>query len=305
MTETAGGASTQDQAEPLSPSHRVEANVAIAALALFRALPLGAASAVGGWLARTVGPRLAIARRAEESLRRAFPDWPDEQVRAVARQAWDNLGRTAAEYAKLNTIDCYADGGRVRVTGTEHIDRLRDDGKAGILFSGHFANWEIMPLAVAQRGLPISLVYRGANNPAVDDMILQARRGATDSHVPKGAAGARQMIAIVRAGGHLGMLVDQKHNAGIAVPLLGRAAMTAPAMAQLALKFDIPLVPLSIVRGKGARFDVTVHPPLEISPTGDRAADTLSVMTKVNELLGEWIRAHPGQWFWLHRRWPD
>ena len=71
----------------------------MAALALFRALPLGAASAVGGWLARTVGPRLGIARRAEKNLRRAFPDWPDEQVRAVARQAWDNLGRTAAEYA--------------------------------------------------------------------------------------------------------------------------------------------------------------------------------------------------------------
>ncbi len=305
MAEAAGNEFGTGRAEALSASHRVEALVARTAFALFRALPLGAASALGGWLAHTIGPRLGIARRAEKNLRLAFPDWPDERVRAVAREAWDNLGRTVAEYAKLNAIDCFAAGGRVRVTGTEHIDRLKDDGKAGIFFSGHLANWEIMPLSVAQRGLPISLVYRGANNPTVNDMILQARRAITDSNVPKGAAGARQMIGIVRAGGHIGMLVDQKLNTGIPVPLLGRPAMTAPAMAQLALKFDIPLVPVSIVRRVGASFDVTFHPPLEIARTGDRAADTLAVMTKVNEMLGDWIREQPGQWLWLHRRWPD
>lgn len=283
----------------------MEAIVAGAAFALFRALPVGAASAVGGFLARTIGPRLGIARRAEKNLRLAFPDWPDDRVRAVARQAWDNLGRTAAEYAKLHAIDCYAAGGRVRVTGAEHIDRLKNDGKAGIFFSGHFANWEVMPLSIAQRGLPISLVYRGANNRAVDDMILEARRAITDSNVPKGAAGARQMIGIVRTGGHLGVLVDQKHNGGIPVPFFGKAAMTAPAMAQLALKFDIPLVPVSIVRHAGARFDVTFHPPLEITRTGDRAKDTLAVMTMVNALLEGWVREQPGQWLWLHRRWPD
>jgi KDO2-lipid IV(A) lauroyltransferase len=305
VTEAAGREAKADAAAPLSASHRLEALAAGAAFALFRALPLGAASALGGFVARTIGPRLGIARRAEKNLRRAFPDWPEARVRAVARQAWDNLGRTAAEYAKLDRIDCYAAGGRVRVSGVEHLDQLRDDGKAGIFFSGHLANWEVMPLAGAQRGLPISLVYRGANNPAVDDMILQARRAITDSNIPKGASGARQLIGIVRSGGHVAILVDQKLNDGIAVPFFGRMAMTAPAIAQLALKFDIPLVPVSCVRRQGARFEVTFHPPLDVPRTGDRAADTLAIMTKVNTMIEGWIRANPGQWLWLHRRWPD
>ena len=113
------------------------------------------------------------------------------------------------------------------------------------------------------------------------------------------------MIDIVRKGGHLGMLVDQKLNAGIAVPFFGREAMTAPALAQLGLKFGIPLIPVSVARLNGARFRVNFHPPLEMPNSGDRAADVRTVMSEVNRLLEGWIRESPAQWLWLHRRWPD
>ncbi len=286
-------------------SHRIEAIALGAAILLFKLLPVDAASGLGGWLGRTLGPRLGITARARKNLARAIPELSEAEVRATVKQMWDNLGRTVAEIPKLQDFECYAAGGRVEVVGTEHIDRARDDGKGGIFFSGHLANWEIIPLCTAQRGCSPSLVYRGANNPAVNDMILAARGAATDTNVPKGAAGARQMIGIVRKGGHLGMLVDQKLNAGIAVPFFGRDAMTAPAMAQLGLKFGIPLIPVSIVRLKGARFRITVHPPLDLPDSGDRAADVRTIMVEVNRLLESWIRETPAQWLWLHRRWPD
>lgn len=307
MTEAAPRSRAQGRpSRPvLSFGQRVEAVALAAAILLFKSLPVGAASGLGGRLGRTLGPRFGITGRARKNLARAIPELSKDEVRSVAKEMWENLGRTVGEYPKLNNIDCYAAGGRVEVVGAEHIDRVRDDGKAGIFFSGHLANWEIMPLAVAQRGCAISLVYRGANNPAVNDMILEARGAITDTNVPKGAAGARQMIDIVRRGGHLGMLVDQKLNAGIPVPFFGRDAMTAPAMAQLALKFDIPLIPVSVVRLRGARFRVTVHPPLELPSSGDRAADTRTIMLEVNRLLESWIRENPAQWLWLHRRWPD
>lgn len=289
----------------LSFSHRVEAIALGAAVLIFKLLPMDAASGLGGWLGRTLGPRLGITARARKNLARAIPELSEAEVRATVKEMWDNLGRTVAEIAKLRDFDCYAPGGRVEVVGAEHIDRARDDGKGGIFFSGHLANWEIIPLSTAQRGCPPSLVYRNANNPAVNDMILAARGAATETNVPKGAAGARQMIDIVRKGGHLGILVDQKLNAGIAVPFFGRDAMTAPAIAQLGLKFGIPLIPVSIVRLKGARFRVTIHPPLELPNSGDRAADVRAIMVEVNRLLESWIRETPAQWLWLHRRWPD
>ena len=191
-----------DQAPtPVRIAHRVEAAVAATAAAMFRTLPLDAASWLGGKLARALGPFAKISRRAAQNLRLAFPQWSEAEIAAAVGDMWENLGRTVAEYPNLDKIDCYS-GDRVIIDGVENIDLLRDDGRPGILFSGHLANWEIMPLAVAQRGIAVSLVYRAANNPLVDAMILRARGAITETHVPKGSSGARQMIEIIRHGGH-------------------------------------------------------------------------------------------------------
>jgi KDO2-lipid IV(A) lauroyltransferase len=284
--------------------HRLEAAAAGMASALFRALPLDAASWLGGRLARTLGPLATASRRAEHNLRLAFPHWSDAEIRAAVGDMWENLGCTVAEYPNLGKIDCYG-GDRVTIEGVEHIDRLRDDGRPGIFFSGHLANWEIMPLAVAQRGVAISLVYRAANNPLVDAMILRARGAITETHVPKGSSGARQMLEIIRRGGHLGMLVDQKHSGGVAVPFFGRDAMTAPAIAQLALKFDLPLVPCRVVRRNGARFHVTVSPPMTLPRDGDRSRNTQALLVAINGFIEAAIRERPAHWMWMHRRWPE
>ncbi|NQV79632.1 MAG: lauroyl acyltransferase [Alphaproteobacteria bacterium] len=284
--------------------YAVEAAGVYLLAALCRALPVGAASAIGGALARTIGPRLALTRRAARHYARAFPDATGAQITTAMRAMWDNLGRTVFEYPNLVKIDCY-NGTRVTVHGAEHLDALRDDGRAGIFFSGHLANWEIMPLSVAQRGCDISLVYRAANNPHVDRMILRARGAITNAHVPKGAPGARQMLKIIKAGGHLGMLVDQKLNAGINVPFFGHPAMTAPAIAQLALKYDLPVVPCAVRRTHGAHFVVTYAPPLEHPTSGDHEKDVYDLMVAINTFLEDAIRANPPHWMWLHRRWVD
>jgi KDO2-lipid IV(A) lauroyltransferase len=101
------------------------------------------------------------------------------------------------------------------------------------------------------------------------------------------------------------MLIDQKMNDGIAVPFFGRPVMTAPALALLALRFDCMVVPVRIVRLKGARFRMIAEPPLELPKSGNAKADQLALMTKVNEIVEGWIREKPEQWLWLHRRWPD
>jgi KDO2-lipid IV(A) lauroyltransferase len=123
--------------------------------------------------------------------------------------------------------------------------------------------------------------------------------------IPKGAVASRQAFATLRRGAHLGLLADQKLNDGIAVPFFGRDAMTAPALALLAMRFDCDVLPARVERLGGARFRLTVHPALPIPKTGDRDADVLTLMTEVNRTLESWIRERPDQWFWLHRRWPD
>ena len=123
--------------------HLVEALGAVAMYALFRALPLQAASALGGFLARSIGPRLAINRRALKHLNRALPGTSDDDARRILRGMWDNLGRVVAEYPHLGKFQVYAEGGLIETRGIEHFRAASAPGKRAIFFSGHFGNWEI------------------------------------------------------------------------------------------------------------------------------------------------------------------
>ncbi|WP_448207622.1 LpxL/LpxP family acyltransferase [Azospirillum sp. sgz302134] len=269
---------------------------------LFRALPLDAASDLGGRIGRTVGPLLPSTKTARRNLERAFPEKSRAEIDVILLGMWDNLGRVIAEYPHLRDI---VRNGRIEVVGTEHIEHLREDGKAGILVSGHLANWEILGIASRTLGVDLAVVYRAPNNPYVDALLTDLRGAGSDQQIPKGAEGARKLIRLLGKGAHVGLLIDQKMNDGIPVPFFGRDAMTAPAAAQLALRFGIPLVPALGERLGGARFRITVLPPVEPPSTGDRNADVRVLMEHLNHLLEQWIRERPAEWLWLHRRWPN
>ena len=285
--------------------HLLEGAGAVAVYALFRVLPLDAASALGGFLARAIGPRLGLSRRALKNLRRAMPELGEEATRRVIVDMWDNLGRVIAEYPHLGQYRIYADEGRIEIVGAEHIRAQNAPGKRAIFFSGHFGNWEVPTMALTQAGLSVLEMYRAANNPFVDRLINHARSVVGSELAAKGGAGARRMLAAMKSDRHIALLVDQKQNDGIAVPFFGREAMTGPALATFALRFDSAVVPVRVDRLKGARFRITAEPPLPYAKTGDADADTLMLMKQVNEVLERWIRERPDHWFWLHRRWPD
>lgn len=282
----------------------LEAGVAWGLYGLIRAVPLDAASALGGRLARIVGPWLPVNKVGAANLRRAFPDLSTVEHRRLLKEAWDNLGRTLFEYPHLDQILAE----RVEVIGREHLAAFRDDGRPGIAFSGHIANWEIMPAAAGQAGVPLTNVYRAPNNPRVDTIIRHARRLAGPDLVPKGSSGARQLLKALKAGKHLGLLVDQKMNDGIAVPFFGQPAMTAAALADLAFRFQAPLLPAQPIRVGGANFRLIINPMIEAETLsgGEKGiAGQTAVMAAVNQMLENWIRAYPAQWLWFHRRWPE
>lgn len=270
------------------------------AFTVFRILPVDWASWIGGQLLRRIGPRLGRSEVARRNLRQAFPDKSPDEIEAIVIGMWDNFGRTAAEYPHLTTIIRE----RTLIEGAETIIRLRDDGQPGIFFAAHLGNWELATYSAMVNDLPLSLVYRAPNNPLIEGLYARGRAPGSGELIPKGSTGARRMMKILKDGGHVGMLVDQKMNDGIPVPFFGRDAMTAPALAQLAYRFKCPVVGARVVRLHGAHFHVTIEPPFDLPFTGDNNTDVAEALRRVNVLLEGWIREHPEQWLWLHRRWP-
>ena len=272
-------------------------------IGLFRSLPIDWASALGGWLGRVIGPRLGVSRRARRNLERAMPENSPAENRRIISGMWDNLGRTAAEYPHLPTI-CAEGSGRIEVVNGGAVTELAHDGRPGIIFGGHFANWEVGPYTLRRLlGVPLTSVYRAPNNPWIEPVLNRLRRAP--DRIAKGSEGGRHLMRLLKGGGHVGILVDQKLNDGIAVPFFGRDAMTAPAVARFGLRFDCPLVPVNAERLGGARFRVTVGAPIELSPTGDTERDVHGTMRRINDLLEGWVRQRPEQWLWVHNRWPN
>ncbi len=283
------------------PHEYVAAWGARLALALFRALSLDRASALGGWLARRIGPRSGAHKVAARNLARAMPELTAAQQTDVLIGMWDNLGRVIAEYAHLAGI---RDQGRIEVVGSDYLDAIRDSGRPAIFFSAHYGNWEVMSLIGLQHGLSLVQVYRAANNPLTEELLQELRAPVDGRHVPKGMQAARELLKALKQNEQLCMLVDQKLSSGIAVPFFGRDAMTAPAVVELALRAECPIVPIRTERQKGAHFRVIVEAPILLEDTGNREQDVYSGLLLINRRIEDWIRKRPDHWFWVHRRWP-
>jgi KDO2-lipid IV(A) lauroyltransferase len=285
--------------------HLVEGALAWLAFALVARLPRPRAAALAAAVARALGPRLPVSRTARRNLAAAMPELAARDIERVVAGMWDNLGRLAAEYPHLAAIDCLVADGPVELVGREVVEELRTRGGPVLFVSAHFGNWEILPLMAGQLGMPVHYVYRPANNPVVEGLVQRFRGATLGAYHPKGAAAARGLVAAIKRGEHVAMLADQKLNDGVAIPFFGRPAMTAPAPAELALRFALPIVPVKVERAPGARFRVTVHPPLAAPEGGDRAVAVAAVLGRINAAFEAWIRARPDHWLWLHRRWPQ
>ena len=288
-------------------AHRFEAGLMEIMFRLFRLLGVDRASGFMGGLLRRIGPLFTgVQKRGFANLRLVYPRNTTAQNRAILSEAWENLGRTVAEYAHLKEFVPFTEEARVTVENAEILEQIRDSGKPVIFMSGHIANWEVMPITLYRAGLKCAIVFRSANNPVIDEKIINLRADVMSRHqIPKNKRGSRRLLTSLGEGLSVCMLIDQKFNEGIPVPFLGHDAMTGLATAKMALKFNTPVVPLSIRRHKGeARFTIRVHKPIMPQPTDNGKQDTEHLTRLTNDALSDIIHDNPGQWLWFHRRWP-
>jgi KDO2-lipid IV(A) lauroyltransferase len=271
--------------------------------ALARALPIEIWSAFGGALFRALGPLTRAHQTARRNLALAFPDLPENRVRELLAAQWENFGRYIAEFPVLDRLTPAS--GRVDVSEAGRLAEIARAGRPMVFISGHLSNLEVMAAAIVEAGIPCEVTYRAANNPLVDARIRASRfRYGVRLFAPKGAEGARELLEGLKAGRSIAMMNDQRYDAGVAAPFFGASVMTNPAAARLALRFGCAIQPMSIQRIAGVRFRIIAHDPIVLSDSGDRTRDIAAGVAAINAFLEARIRERPGEWWWLHKRWP-
>jgi KDO2-lipid IV(A) lauroyltransferase len=269
----------------------------------FGLMPIETASRLGGAMLRRIGPLSGAHRVAERNLRIAFPDMDKEERRQLLVAQWENLGRLTAEFQLMHKITPAT--GRVEIVGGERLRAVAQSGKAAVLVSGHLSNWEVMATVIVHLGVKCQVTYRAANNPYIDRRIIDTRKSyGVTLMAPKGGDGSREVLSAMAKGESVALLNDQKFNKGIVLPFFGVDATTAPGPTKFALRFDCPMIPMSVERLEGARFRVTIWDSIAPPNTGDRAADILQGVKNVNAFIEDRVREHPEEWFWTHKRWP-
>ncbi len=265
---------------------------------------------VASSVTRTFGPRLKEHKLAREQLAAAFPKKSPDEIEKILAGVWDNLGRVAAEFAhidRLHIVDPDRPGAEDITYSERTFDlfhQLRLDGKPALLFTSHLANWELSAYVAAAYKLDLHILYRRPNIAAVDEAVRKSREGIMGTLVATGLDAPVKLLRVLESGGHVAVLVDQHYVRGVDVTFFGRTCKANPLIAQLAQHVDCPIHGARIVRLPDRdrfRIDLTEA----IAPVRDAGGkvDIQGTMQVITSVVEGWVREHPEQWLWLHRRW--
>jgi KDO2-lipid IV(A) lauroyltransferase len=278
------------------------------AIAFARALGRRRATALSAWFTCLIAPLIRENRIAAANLAAAFPEKSDAERRRILRGVWDNVARTAMEYAFLDEILAdfrlhRLDRGPFTATGIEDFLRIREDGKPALIFSAHLANWEL-PATIAERfRLNLTIMYRMPKNSIVAADLMKVRNDLMGELIPTRFSSALEIADIVANGGHVALLVDQRRTGSPLFPFFGRPALTNVFFAKLARQYDCPVHGVRAIRLPGDRFHVELTPPIDLPRDADGLIDVMAATQKINHIIEGWIREYPEQWLWLHDRW--
>jgi Kdo2-lipid IVA lauroyltransferase/acyltransferase len=265
---------------------------------------------VAGAFMRRIGPLLPEHRIGRDNLRAAYPTKDDAEIERILAGVWDNLGRVAVEFAHLDEFSLEGAGRQTADLTTyapEAADRYRrmiENEKPMLGFAAHLANWEL-PALVAKALVPQSAVlYRRPNIRPISDLIVKLRTPLMGELIASGLDAPVKLARLLQAGTHVGMLVDQHMTKGVEVLFFGRRCRANPLIAMIARQSEAPIHGLRVVRKPDRNsFWVEITEPIVTPRDADGRISVSGTMQAITSVVETWVREHPEQWLWLHRRW--
>jgi KDO2-lipid IV(A) lauroyltransferase len=249
--------------------------------------------------------RAPLRRTALFNLALVFPGWSDAQRQRVVRGMIRQVGWMAGEFSQFPKYTRENIERIVIVDGFENFDAARRRGKGVLFLTGHMSAWELAPFAQALYGHPLHFLVRPIANRRVDALINRYRCLSGNQPIEKNRS-ARAILRVLGEGGTVGILAD--HNTvpeeGVFVDFFGRKACTTSGLARLALRTEAAVVPGFLSWDEGRRkYRLRFEPAVELARSGDEEADVIETTGRFMRVVEDYIRQHPDQWLWVHKRW--
>jgi KDO2-lipid IV(A) lauroyltransferase len=272
---------------------------------IFRIIGLKNASNLGAVIGKFFGPLFRSKKITKKNIKIGLGEVSKEKENEIINGMWSNIGRTFAEYVflkdfKFNKMNF----SHIEINGTKYLDEIKKNNQSVIFYSGHFANFELMAMELDKFGIKCAAIYRPLNNLFLNPVMEYLRmKYICPNQIPKGRIGMREIIGKIKNGYSIALMVDQRVSEGPRELFFNKPAHTTTIPAQLALKYDCKLVPISLERKESIKFVMTINEPYKVKKTGDENQDTKNITLKINQILEKMIIKNPKQWIWSHNRW--
>ena len=253
---------------------------------------------MGGWfVAAILAPISGWRDRVRANLALILPDLPKAEVERLARAVPNAAGRTLIELYSGAEFKAHVANTPLRGEGLADILAARARGQGVILVSGHFGNYDVPRAVLSAQGHAVAGFYQPMKNRYFNVRYIRIIEAIGAPVFARDRAGMAAMVRHLRAGGLLGMLVDQSMPHGQPLQFFGHPARTALSAAELALRYDCLLIPIYGLRQPdGLSFELIIEKPVPHS--------TPQAMTQaLNDSLEAIARPHLDQYFLIHRRW--
>ncbi len=255
-----------------------------------------------GSLLRRASPRHY--RIVLHNLHLAFGEEKSEPERqAIAQACYRHLGKFLMEFIRLPAVPREELLQRVELRGREHVEAALAEGRGAILLTAHLGNWEFAGARLAAEGFPVIAIAREQRDSTLTQYILRTRESTGMKIYHRESAVKAGLLALKR-NELVGMLMDQNAgDDGLFVEFFGHLASTAAGAAVFALRTGAAVLPTFAYRTPEDTHVVTVDAPVPLIRTGDHKRDIYENTARYTKIIEEKVRAHPEQWFWLHKRW--
>jgi len=237
----------------------------------------------------------------------AFPNRSQQWKEEILKRSFEQIGTHAVELSRLSGIAREEIKSRVSYEtgyGLDNYLEAKKLGKGVIFLTAHVGSWELLPLAHAVLGNPLSFIVRPLDNPFLDKWIRRSRNQFGNQSISKFGS-VRRLLKILHDHEDIGILIDQnvQEKDGVFVPLFGKPACTTSSAAALALKTGAPVVAgFMLPTSDKDRYLIRFYPPVVVVKTGDRERDLIENTARFVELLEDVLRLYPHCWLWGHRR---
>ena len=265
-------------------------------------LSMRTGAAFGVFFGRFAKKLRSVGRR---NLEIALPDLGADERERILRGCFASLGRQLGAIGHLRRWQAGNVARIIEVEGLENYVAARARGRGVIFFTAHFGGWELSQQAVAIAGFPMNVLARRIDNPRIENFVESLRTRFGSKTIDKKTS-ARTMLRLLQANETLGILADlntQEHE-GVFVDFFGVAASTTSGLAKLALRTEAAVIPgFAAWDVAKQKYVLRLEPPLEVAKTGDNQVDVRNLTAAVTRSIEKFVRAHPEQWLWIHKRW--